>query len=304
MVAVTSIRGEDMRSTAQYLQSIIVACAGLVPEIASACETGHQEWKTSSTGNVVCLPTKMIAYLSCLEASGGGQVSVEKDESGTGSKKVTVVLTGEGSGLIAGGKGRVEIDASKSEQAISKLKKEFDPDNRRSCQELAAGNITSGRTPTKKTNANVVGKGDPTAAARSEGSASPSKAARFQTFELLQPKPTDCHNAMFKLRDTATNESYNIVLRDSEQFNACSINFSASDTEVAEQVARFVGLIGGGRYAFNSAEGDCKRRTFIVVDKQTGKKHTNQLEDNCKYFNFMKGPVRLATEIAQYFNHN
>ncbi|MBL9005414.1 MAG: hypothetical protein JNJ46_14265 [Myxococcales bacterium] len=294
-----------MRSTAHYLQGVILACTVLVPQIASACEPGHQEWKTSSTGNVVCLPTKMIAYLSCLEASGGGQVSVEKDDSGTGSKKVTVVLSGEGNGIIAGGKGSIEVDASKSEQAMSKLKKKFDPDNRRSCQELAAGSIPSDRTPTtKKTHANAAGKGDPTAAAKSEGSASPIKAARFRAFELLQPKPTDCHNATFKLRDTATNELYNIVLRDAEQFNACSVNFSAPDTEVAEQVARFVGLIGGGRYAFNSAEGDCKRRTFVVVDKQTGKKYTDQLEDNCKYFNFMKGPVQLATEIALYFNHN
>lgn len=295
-----------MSISMRYLQGTIAIYLMLPVNISMACERGYQEWKSTS-GNIVCLPNKMASYLACIEASGGALVSVESSNASVGNKKVKVAVSGEGSGLIVKGRGGVEVDTANEAQAVGVLKKNYHLKNPEICEKMAAEGAVSQQSNSAQRKRSDLGTITPnnsrntTKQAESPPASSPTA---FQKFELVQPKPTDCHNATFKLRDAASNREYEIVLRDNEQINACSINFTASDDVVAESVARFVGLIGGGRYAFISAVGSCESRKFIIVDKKTGKKYEDFLPNNCAHFNFLRGPTQIAADIALYFNHN
>ena len=95
---------------------------------------------------------------------------------------------------------------------------------------------------------------------------------------------------------------YDIILRDADGINACSINFTADNKEIAKSVARFVGLTGNVQFAFLSSRGDCTQRTFEIVDKNSGEKVPQVLQDNCKKINFSLGPTKVAAQVAAYFN--
>src|SRR5437773_6568781 len=116
-----------------FLPAIVL----LVPRPASACDQGYQTWK--ATGGSVCLPTAMVSYVSCLEASSKGQLSVEQVRGGSGSSTVRVAASGEGKGALLHGKGSATVDVTKSEEAVATLKKTFDPSNATNCYRGAFG---------------------------------------------------------------------------------------------------------------------------------------------------------------------
>lgn len=119
-----------MYHIARWLQATIVLIA-LSSGISYACESGYQQWHAAH--DVVCLPNRMLAYLSCLESTGAGQIRVEKDNSGIGTQKFTVGIFGEGNGPFVHGKGKIRIDTSKTNSAIHQINQQFDPKNSTNC---------------------------------------------------------------------------------------------------------------------------------------------------------------------------
>ena len=95
-----------------------------LPGLASACDRGLQEW--TATNGKVCLSLHVVAILACLDKVSGGQLSVEKDESGSSNSGSHVSVHAGGGTLAARGKASVTVDGTKSNVAIRKLKKTFD----------------------------------------------------------------------------------------------------------------------------------------------------------------------------------
>jgi hypothetical protein len=104
---------------------------------ADACDKGSQPWKSS--GGVVCLPDGMNSYVTCLEVTSHGQLSIERDDSGGSSSKVKVGANGSGGGPLVHGEGTVSVDVENAELAIRTLKQTFDPRNTTNCYQGAFG---------------------------------------------------------------------------------------------------------------------------------------------------------------------
>lgn len=127
------------------------------------------------------------------------------------------------------------------------------------------------------------------------------KFSRFQAFELIEPRPPDCSNATFSLRDQGDGSVFSVVLRNAEQFDTCKrINFSAPARDLAEQVARYTGLLGESRFAFLSAVGGCESRLFRIIDKTKGRHIERNIDNNCQSLHFSAGPAALAEQAAKY----
>jgi len=94
------------------------------------CPKGFQTWPAP---HPVCLPDRMVAYLTCLKTTGGGLITVEKDESSATSTRFNI----GGEGAVMKGKGKVSIDTRKSGIALNKIKQKFDPHNNTKCFEAA-----------------------------------------------------------------------------------------------------------------------------------------------------------------------
>lgn len=120
----------------RYYQTFAVLLA-LAPYSGEACEKGFMEWP--GTRGPVCLPPAMVAYLSCLAETGSGQLSVDRVDAGGSSQMITVGASGEGSGLIAKGKGQIQVDKSNAKVAVNKILQQFDPKNSTNCFAAAFG---------------------------------------------------------------------------------------------------------------------------------------------------------------------
>ena len=99
----------------------------------AGCPKGSQPWTRTTSGDTVCLPDRMVAYLACLETTGGGLITVDRNDAAGSSKKVSVGLEGGGGTLLAKGKGKITVDVEKSDAAIKQLKAQFDPKNNTKC---------------------------------------------------------------------------------------------------------------------------------------------------------------------------
>jgi len=121
-----------------------ITAVGILLFLSSYCQAecpkGFQTWHTSH--DAVCLSDHMVAYLTCLESTGSGLITVEKDGSNAASTQVKVGVEGGGSGLVVKGKGKVSVDTKKENVAINKIRQQFDPKNSTNCFQGAFGATT------------------------------------------------------------------------------------------------------------------------------------------------------------------
>lgn len=158
----------------RYCQTLAVLLA-LAPHSGRACEKGFLEWHGSR--GTVCLPVPMVAYLNCLEETGSGRLSIDKDDSGSSSQMISVGASGEGNGLIAKGKVQIQVNKNNSEIAVNKIIQKFAPENSAYCFAAAFGKASAA-----KDTAKVSTKGN-SETSKNPGAASP------KVVHDLRPRP-------------------------------------------------------------------------------------------------------------------
>lgn len=155
-----------------YATRVTMLSLMLFARVASACPNGYQEWHTER--NQVCLPQRMIDYLTCIEGSGGGKITVEQDSSADNSKGIIIKASGEGGNLIAKGKGKISVDASNVDKSMRRIKEQFDPKTTTNCYFIANGGRDRGSA---TTSANSATDGKRQIKSTSTGNPTPSNAS-------------------------------------------------------------------------------------------------------------------------------
>ena len=86
-----------------------------------------------------CLPDRLVAYLKCIEKTGGNRLKVTRDESSKNASDLTVGVEGEGKGLVIKGAGKVNVGRKKVDEAIKKVDEVYGD---RSAECLLAAGLT------------------------------------------------------------------------------------------------------------------------------------------------------------------
>lgn len=94
-----------------------------------------------------CLPDRLVAYLKCMEKTGGGRISVNKEETSKNGTDLVVSAEGQGSGVIIKGSGKAGLSRKKVDESIRKLAEVYG-DHTGPCL-IAAGLKPSGKADPK-----------------------------------------------------------------------------------------------------------------------------------------------------------
>lgn len=118
---------------------LLVACSmSATAQSAAKCPKGYQPFGEG------CVTQRMFDYISCVETSGANHQEMTEEVNDAANRQLSGEAKGEGSGVVAKGKGSIVVNANSEKQLVKKIQQKWYSDAMKQCANVL-------QSPRKKT---------------------------------------------------------------------------------------------------------------------------------------------------------